>query len=142
MTVRFLVEACADRLWLVGGGRVRPFDGDMEDYRKFVLSGGLDENGGRETRRDERPVRTDDRKSAAQKRSQQAPLRKQLAQVEARIEKLTGVIAKIDAAIGDGEAFQRDPQKAAEISRMRGEAAEALERAEEEWLEISQALEA
>ena len=84
---RFLVEACADRLWLVGGGRVRPFDGDMEDYRKFVLSGGLDENGGRETRRDERPVRTDDRKSAAQKRSQQAPLRKQLAQVEARIEK-------------------------------------------------------
>ncbi|MGY6567982.1 MAG: ABC transporter ATP-binding protein, partial [Salinarimonas sp.] len=70
------------------------------------------------------------------------PLRKQLAQVEARMAKLTGVIAKIDAAIGDGEAFQRDPQKAAEISRMRGEAAEALERAEEEWLEISQALEA
>ncbi|HMB11994.1 ABC-F family ATP-binding cassette domain-containing protein [Saliniramus sp.] len=138
---RFLVEACADRLWLIGGGRVKPFDGDMEDYRKFVLSGGLEEASGRDARREERPARNDDRKSAAEKRARQAPLRKQLAQVEARIEKFTGVIAKIDAAIGDGEAFRRDPQKAAEISRMRGEAAEALERAEEEWLEISQALE-
>src|SRR3954453_21719705 len=36
---RFLIEACADRLWLVAGGSVRPFDGDMDDYRRLVLSG-------------------------------------------------------------------------------------------------------
>ncbi len=38
---RFLIEACADRLWLVGNGTVRPFDGDMDDYRQLVLSGEL-----------------------------------------------------------------------------------------------------
>lgn len=143
---RFLVEACADRLWLIGDGRVAPFDGDMDDYRKFVLTGGLppkrdegdaarDDKASRETSRDE------DRKSAAEKRAQQAPLRQKLGVVEARIEKFTGLLAKIDAAMGNGEAFRRDPQKAAELSRMRGEAAGALARAEEEWLKIGAALE-
>ncbi|TVR10793.1 MAG: ABC transporter ATP-binding protein [Salinarimonadaceae bacterium] len=139
---RFLVEACADRLWLIGDGRVAPFDGDMDDYRKLVLTGSIaprrDEG---EADRDDRNSRDDDRKSAAEKRAKQAPLRQKLGVVEARIEKFTGLLAKIDAAIGDGEAFRRDPQKAAELSRMRGEAAGALARAEEEWLKIGAALE-
>ncbi|MEO1611427.1 MAG: ABC-F family ATP-binding cassette domain-containing protein, partial [Pseudomonadota bacterium] len=33
-----LVSACADRLWLVKDGAVRPFDGDMNDYRDLLLS--------------------------------------------------------------------------------------------------------
>src|SRR5499427_218119 len=32
-----LIELCADRLWLVAGGAVKPFDGDMDDYRRFLL---------------------------------------------------------------------------------------------------------
>ena len=35
---RYLLEACADRLWLVQNGTVKPFDGDLEDYRRRVLS--------------------------------------------------------------------------------------------------------
>ena len=35
---RYLLEACADRLWLVQGGTVKPFDGDLDDYRRRVLS--------------------------------------------------------------------------------------------------------
>ena len=35
---RYLIEACADRLWLVGDGAVTPFDGDLDDYRRLVLS--------------------------------------------------------------------------------------------------------
>ena len=36
---RFLLEACADRLWFVGDGTVKPFDGDLEAYRTRVLEG-------------------------------------------------------------------------------------------------------
>ena len=32
-----LIELIADRLWLVAGGTVRPFEGDLEDYRRLVL---------------------------------------------------------------------------------------------------------
>ncbi len=32
-----LVAACADALWLVRDGQVRPFDGDLDDYRNLLL---------------------------------------------------------------------------------------------------------
>ena len=55
--------------------------------------------------------------------------------------RLSALIAKVDEALADGEAFRRDPTKAAELSRMRAEAAEALAAAEEEWLSLSAELE-
>jgi ATP-binding cassette, subfamily F, member 3 len=36
---RRLLEATADRLLLVADGRVEPFDGDLDDYRRYLLSG-------------------------------------------------------------------------------------------------------
>ena len=35
---RYLIEMCADRLWLVANGKVTPYDGDIEDYRREVLT--------------------------------------------------------------------------------------------------------
>src|SRR3546814_4874700 len=34
-----LIELTADRLWLVHGGTCKPFDGDMDDYRKLLQIG-------------------------------------------------------------------------------------------------------
>ena len=34
---RHLLEACADRLWLVADGTIREFDGDLDDYKAMVL---------------------------------------------------------------------------------------------------------
>jgi ATP-binding cassette, subfamily F, member 3 len=36
---RRLLEATADRFLLVANGRVEPFDGDLDDYRRYLLSG-------------------------------------------------------------------------------------------------------
>ena len=35
-----LLRHTADRLWLVAEGTIRPYEGDLEDYRKEVLGGG------------------------------------------------------------------------------------------------------
>jgi ATP-binding cassette subfamily F protein 3 len=35
-----LVELVAERLWLVDGGTVKPYDGDMDDYRALLLKKG------------------------------------------------------------------------------------------------------
>src|SRR5215471_4223415 len=35
---RYLIEACAERLWVVADGAVTSFDGDLDDYRRMVLS--------------------------------------------------------------------------------------------------------
>src|SRR5262249_60103864 len=34
---RHLIEACADRLWVVRGGGVNPYDGDIDGYRAELL---------------------------------------------------------------------------------------------------------
>jgi len=138
---RFLIEACADRLWIVGNGTVRPFDGDMDDYRQLVLSGELEPQ-----RRQERPQaastsRVDERRAAAERRVALAPLRKKLEALEARMTKLADVIGKVDAALADGTAFQKDPAKATELAKMRAEAAETLASVEEEWLAVSHEIE-
>jgi len=36
---RRLLEATADRFLLVADGRVEPYDGDLDDYRRYLLSG-------------------------------------------------------------------------------------------------------
>ena len=36
---RRLLEASVDRLWLAANGTVKPFEGDLADYSRFVLSG-------------------------------------------------------------------------------------------------------
>ncbi|WP_112662968.1 ABC-F family ATP-binding cassette domain-containing protein [Microvirga flavescens] len=134
---RFLIEACADRLWLVGGGTVKPFDGDMDDYRQLVLSGDLDPQKRAEKPQAVSASRTDERRAAAEKRVALAPLRKKLEALEARMAKLTEVIGKVDQALADGSAFQKDPAKATELSKMRAEAAGTLASLEEEWLTVS-----
>ncbi|WP_349370865.1 ABC-F family ATP-binding cassette domain-containing protein [Salinarimonas sp.] len=142
---RFLIEACADRLWVVADGTVKPFDGDMDEYRRLVLSGGLDP--ARDPARDaveraEKAARQGERRAAAERRVALGPLRKQRDALEARIEKMTGLIEKIDAALADGTAFQKDAAKASDLARKRAEAAHALAAAEEEWLAVSGELEA
>ncbi|HST95917.1 MAG TPA: ABC-F family ATP-binding cassette domain-containing protein [Microvirga sp.] len=138
---RFLIEACADRLWIVGDGTVKPFDGDMDDYRQLVLSGELEPQ-----RRADRPQaapasRVDERRAAAERRVALAPLRKKLEALEARMAKLTDAIGKVDAALADGSAFQKDPAKASELAKMRAEAAQTLASVEEEWLSVSSEIE-
>ena len=51
---RRLLEATADRFLLVANGRVEPFDGDLDDYRRFLLS---DKNPPTRRKQPAKPVR-------------------------------------------------------------------------------------
>ncbi len=138
---RFLIESCADRLWIVGDGTVKNFDGDMEDYRTLVLGAGKAARREKAAEASGAKPKTEERKEAATKRMAQGPLRQKLNLTEAKIAKLTGLIEKVDGVLGNGAAFARDPEKALTLSRQRADLAAALEAAEEEWLELSAELE-
>jgi len=56
--------------------------------------------------------------------------------------RLTREIEKLDAALADGGLFTRDPAKAAATAKSRAECANALAKAEEDWLAAGSALEA
>jgi ATP-binding cassette subfamily F protein 3 len=137
---RYLLEACADRLWLVQGGRVTPFDGDLDDYRRQVLSGESQgvTVGSKSTARPD-PAQT--RRAAADKRVETAPLRKRISQAEVVIAQLTRQLGKLDNTLADGALFASDPARAADLSKTRANVVAALAKAEEEWLAASAALE-
>ncbi len=133
---RYLLDACAERLWLVAGGTVAPFDGDLDDYRRLVLAKSDDGTNGRRTA-DARPSRSDERRAAAEKRAELAPLKRRIAGVEAEMAKLMGRMSEIDTALADPTLYDRDPARVAVLAKERAEAAAALHTAEEQWLTLS-----
>jgi ATP-binding cassette subfamily F protein 3 len=133
---RYLLEACADRLWLVADGTVAPFDGDLDDYRALVLSRTRDETERGEKPAD-RPSRSEARRAAAERRAELAPLKRRIAALEAEMAKLTRRIAEIDQAMADPQLYARDPARVATLAKQRADAAAALAAAEEQWLALS-----
>jgi ATP-binding cassette subfamily F protein 3 len=135
---RYLIEACADQLWVVADHAVTTYDGDLDDYRRTVLSArgmrtnsrdrGADERGGGR----DRPQRTRNDKS-----EKRVPLKQKISDAEAEIARINGIIAKIDTALALPDLFKRDPKQAAQLSKARAGAESALQRAEEEWLAAS-----
>ena len=85
---RRLIEATSDRLLLVANGGVEPFDGDLDDYRRFLLSGD-----NTPTRREEpapKINKEEARREAADRRRQLKPLKDKVEIAEHQIAELDG----------------------------------------------------
>jgi len=138
---RHLVEASVDRLWLVADGTVRPYEGDLDEYRRSVLdsrsSGGGSAGSGSGGAGKEQK-----RKDAAARRAETAPLRKRIKEAETRMEKLQKEIAEIDGKLANPALYARNPTDAAFLSKARSDAVRKLASAEEEWLSVNELLEA
>jgi ATP-binding cassette, subfamily F, member 3 len=130
---RYLIEACADRLWVVADHAVTNFDGDLDDYRRMVLSA----RGLRVNERDNSERNGGRDKQERGKTERRPPLKQKIAEAETEIARISGIIAKIDTALALPDLFTRDPRQAAQLSKARASAANALERAEEQWLQAS-----
>jgi ATP-binding cassette subfamily F protein 3 len=127
-----LVELVADRLWLVEGGTVRPFDGDLEAYRRRLLE------------RDEPPLergngaaagdpRRAARREAAERRTALEPLRRKARQAAAAATHLAAEQHALDAKLAAPGAFGGRAALADALKR-RAELARLIEAAEAEWL--------
>jgi ATP-binding cassette subfamily F protein 3 len=137
-----LIETCADRLWLVSGGRVTPFEGDMDDYRRFLLD-------------DRKPVmsrdglvdaasklnKAEERKAAAERRAQIAPLKKTSDNAEKKVSRLQAELAKIEAELNSPDIYAKDPAKVPALTKQRGDLQRQLAVAEASWLEALDAYE-
>src|SRR5260370_153966 len=128
---RYLIEACADQLWVVADHKVTTYDGDLDDYRRMVLSARGMRTNSRERVGNEREK---PQRAKAEKRS---PLKQKISEAEAEIERINGIISKIDAALALPDLFTRDPKQAAQLGKARAGAAEALRRAEAALLQAS-----
>ena len=130
---RYLIEACADQLWVVADRAVTPYDGDLDDYRRSVLT--TRASSARDRASNERSASRD--KPQPRTKEKRTPLKQKIAQAETEIARIAGIIEKIDAALALPDLFKRDPKQAAQLTKARASATEALQRAEDQWLEAS-----
>jgi ATP-binding cassette subfamily F protein 3 len=140
---RHLVEATADRLWLVADGTVKPYDGDMESYRAELLQARAPKAERRtaaDASTEARASRADQRKAAADRRAELAPLKRAMQTAEKTVEKLTVELAKLDTQLAAPDLYA-DAAKASRVSLERGQTAKRLAEAEEAWLAATAAYE-
>jgi ATP-binding cassette subfamily F protein 3 len=136
---RHLVELVAERLWLVAGGTVAPFDGDLEDYRRQVL-GANGQRGGAVAAKAAAP-RASERRHAAAARAGAAPLRRALKAAETAVERLAAEKRELERMLADPATYASDKAALAELVRRQASLARDLAEAEEGWLAAHEALE-
>ena len=128
---RRLLEACVDQLWLTANGTVKPFEGDLADYARFVL--------GQAEGPRQKPRRESAQPPPGPKREPQ--LRRELAALEDRMSRLHDLLRRVDEALASLSADGADAVKVTDLAAKRADLERALTTAEEAWFELTAAAE-
>jgi len=136
-----LIETCADRLFIVGEQTVRPFEGDLSEYKASLLR--RSQIGPQSMDEPTKPQksRKEERQSAANSRATLAPLRKEVANLSNKIEKLGSQITKLDNELSDPGLYAKDPTRASQLNKKRADLDRELTEAENAWLTAQEKLE-
>jgi len=143
---RALLRSVCDEFWLVSDGRVKPFDGDLEDYQQHLLEQArrLREAAAQalagERSASDAPSGAEQRRQQAQQRqalaAQLRPLKKEVAQIEATLAAHEAEREALYARmVGDGSPEQR-AEDGRRLKVLEGE----IESLELRWMECSQQL--
>jgi ATP-binding cassette subfamily F protein 3 len=143
---RHLLRATADELWLVADGKVAPFEGDLDDYRDWVLRGQMDATPVARTTESSSDSRKARKRVEAQARQRRADERKPLVarqtRVEAEMKTLADEKKTLDQWLASEAAYAPESRDALATALARaGELTFMLARLESDWLEIAEALE-
>jgi ATP-binding cassette, subfamily F, member 3 len=137
---RSLMELVADRLWLAADGTIHPFDGDMEDYARFVLDRArATARGPAQVKTEAPPLPPPPPPSARKVPTGSARRRAEAA--EAALARAAQALEAIDAQLTDPKILTGDPVRLTELGRQRAQAHAALSAAEAEWLAAQEAYE-
>ncbi len=131
---RHLIEATADRLWLVKDGHVNPYDGDLADYRQLVTGVSGDR---REKREAEKASKADRRREAAQRRAALEPVAKEIRATEALMDRIRKRIDGIEDELANPAVYEKDPSTATRLAKERSQLSATLAGHEEKWLALS-----
>lgn len=149
---RHLLRSTCDSLILVHDGSCGAYDGDLDDYaalvlehRKSVLE--ADRQSRAMPQAEPQVNRREERRQAAQERAQRAalkkPLLKKLADLEKRMNEGNAKLAELDAKIADsGWYASAAPEEVQTVMKERGLLADEVAKIEEEWLTVSEEIEA
>ena len=118
----------ADRLWLVADGTVRPFEGDLEEYRRLLLAPETQSDSGRAPAVD---IRRNSRREAAERRLAIEPLRREARRAEAAAQRLVEEQQALDRRLAGPEIHAAGGPALTDAYRRRAELSRLIEEAEQ-----------
>ncbi|HJT06830.1 MAG TPA: ABC-F family ATP-binding cassette domain-containing protein [Stellaceae bacterium] len=134
-----LLSLTADRLWLVADGTARPWDGDLDDYRRYLLEARPTET----ARQNDGTMhaKREARRAAAERRQALGPLRQALRKAETELAAVTARKSALDQRLADPGTYAEGGAVLQELLREQAAAAQALAAAEARWLAAAEAIE-
>ena len=135
---RHLLRLVSDSLWLVADGRAAPFEGDIDDYGRW-----LTERHATQALDDPRPggattaaARRERRRRLADERRRAAPLRREIEALERRLGALSDERASIESVLAGGAIYDEDERaRLHELLVRRGKLDAEITTIESTWLE-------
>ena len=138
---RHLLRVTCDDLWLVAGGSVQRYAGDLDDYARELRSS-RHEPGVRSSAVASRDARAR-RRGAATRRRELHPLKVQVQRLEAALQRLHDRKRGVDRQLADPELYhETDPRQVHALRVEQSELERAVSGAERDWLEASERFEA
>lgn len=147
---RQLLRSTVDNFWIVADGQVSEFDGDLEDYRDWLLTRAAQLRSSKSSddtttaeptidRRTQRRLEAEARQKIAALRK---PLEKQILQLEKQMDQCRQRLQELDTLMADPN-FYSDSYKEQRPALLaeHGELNKKLEQAEEQWLEWQEQIE-
>ncbi len=142
---RHLLRNTVNEFLLVANGNVSEFDGDLEDYYKWLLQQRQEQAASQADATPESDAKVDkkgQRQQSAAQRQQLKPLTNKLKNLEAQMEKLQAKLTEIESQLADSNMY--DDKNKATLQRLLLEQAniqQGLQDAEENWLLVSEEIE-
>ncbi|OEY66417.1 ATP-binding cassette domain-containing protein [Marinobacter sp. X15-166B] len=156
---RHLLRNTVDEFWLVNEGRVTDYEGDLEDYERWLADRRKDEvaaprrpsaaampagkvassaSGGAESS-DERRER---KRAEAGLRQKLSPFRKRQAQLEQQMDQLQSALCEVEERLADPEIYApENKDRLKTLLARQAEQKRLLETAELEWLDVCETVE-
>lgn len=152
---RHLLEAIADKLWLIDDGNVSEFNGDLNDYQEFLNKKNREYKEKLNEKTQKQPNQNlvsekakaqtyktkEQKKLEAQKRQSLRPLKLELEKLEKQMEKIKKSLADIDTTLSDLELYSKEPEKVEILSIERAKLSDELDECEIAWIEKQDELE-
>jgi len=141
---RHLLRNTVDQFLLIAGGKAQAYDGDLDDYSRWLIS----------QRKQDAPASTpgsdstgktgkkEQRQQAAEIRKQLNPISNAIKKIEHKMEKTDKLLKDMEAELGDNDLYKaNNNEKLQQLLRQQGHLKLEKNHDEERWFELTEKLE-
>jgi ATP-binding cassette subfamily F protein 3 len=137
---RYLLRTVADQLWLVADGAASPFDGDLDDYRRWLSERRNAAN--REKNSKKVPLAPPQQRTDSDRQRQLKPLQTALQKAEAAMNKWLLAQQELVEKLANPDLYQPDGVgRLQQLLKEKASIEKSVADAENRWLEASEAVE-